>query len=225
MIINILMLILVSLTWFISALPFVIPYHLFLRFKSKKLGYKIPFAHLLVAYIFVYFITVILGLTGIPSIGDIVSNRFGIFTPDGLKIPADEINYIPFYWISAGIRTYVENILLFVPLGFLLPCVQRKYEAMGKTVLYGFTLSFIIELSQLFNRRVTDIDDLIMNTVGTFIGVFLFKLVKKHSVILREKVFIPNAESWKDLPLSGGEGWFYMFSTFAGMFLVYYPIF
>ena len=36
-----------------------------------------------------------------------------------------------------------------------------------------------IELCQLFNRRNTDIDDLMMNTLGAVIGYFIWKLTKR----------------------------------------------
>ncbi|HBT95229.1 MAG TPA: hypothetical protein DEB24_03600 [Coriobacteriia bacterium] len=38
-------------------------------------------------------------------------------------------------------------------------------------------LSLLIELSQLLNNRLTDIDDLIINTVGALIGFLLCRIV------------------------------------------------
>ena len=45
--------------------------------------------------------------------------------------------------------------------------------------MIGFGFSLSIELCQLFNRRNTDIDDLMMNTLGAVIGYFIWKLTKR----------------------------------------------
>lgn len=219
--ITLFMIILVSLTWFASALPFAISYHIVLFSKSKKLKLKLPFGHILIVYIFMFFLTAILGFTGIPSIRDIVHNSFGIITSHGLNIPSNEVNLVPFYWASKGIIPYIENIFLFVPFGFLLPCVQKKYKTLWRTVLSGFSFSLIIELSQLFNRRVTDIDDLLMNTLGAFIGWCIFRLLTQHLIKLKGQVS-DNAGT----PMYvREEACFYMISAFAGMFFLYYPLF
>lgn len=223
MIIMILMFIIVSITWFISTLPFLIPYHILLTSQIKKMGYKLSIEHVVVVYIFVDYLTGVLSFTGIPSIMDIVHNSFGIITPKGLNFPSDEINLIPFFWITEGIRPYIENILLFIPLGFMLPCIWKKYEVLWKAALSGITFSLIIELSQLFNRRITDIDDLLMNTLGTLIGWVIFRLLKEHLSKLQEKVSVQSTNIEKIPLLLREEERFYMASAFAGIFFVFYP--
>lgn len=212
---------------FISTLPFLIPYHILLTSQSKKIGYKLSIEHIVIVYIFVYYLSGVLWFTGIPSIlRDIVHNSFGIITPKGLHIPPDEINLIPFRWITEGVRPYIENILLFIPLGFMLPCIWKRYEALWKTALSGITFSLIIELSQLFNiRRVTDIDDLLMNTLGTLIGWVIFRLLKKHLSKFQNKVSLQITNIEKIPFFLREEACFYMASAFAGMFFVYSPIF
>ena len=222
-IITILMFIVVSITWFISALPFLIPYHILLASQSKKIGYKLSIEHIVIVYIFVYYLTGVLSFTGIPSIMDIVHNSFGIITPKGLDFPPNKINLIPFLWITEGVRPYLENIILFIPLGFMLPCIWKKYEVLWKTALSGITFSLLIELSQLFNRRITDIDDLLMNTLGALIGWVIFRLLKKHLAKLQEKVSVQSANIEKIPLLLREEVCFYMAGAFAGMFFVFYP--
>ncbi|WP_227018158.1 VanZ family protein [Sinanaerobacter chloroacetimidivorans] len=223
MIITILMLIIVSITWVISTLPFLIPYHILLSSQSKKIDFKLSIEHIVIVSIFVYYLTAVLSFTGIPSISDIVHNSFGIITPKGLNFPPDEINMIPFYWITEGVRPYIENIILFIPFGFLLPCVWKKYEMLWKTALPGITFSLIIELSQLFNRRVTDIDDLLMNTLGVLIGWVIFRLLKEHLSKLQDKVSVQSINIEKIPLLLREEACFYMAIAFAGMFFVFYP--
>lgn len=99
-------------------------------------------------------------------------------------------NFIPFKifydsyisHIKYGNYTYfiislLGNIVLFIPYGFLLPSL---YKIKGKyVVLLGLSLSLFIELFQLFLPRWTDIDDIILNTFGTFIGYLLYKYCVK----------------------------------------------
>lgn len=215
--------IIVSITCFISTLPFLIPYHILLTSQSKKIGYKLSIGHIIIVYIFVYYLTVVLSFTGIPSISDIVDNSFGIITPKGFDFPPGEINLIPFRWITEGVRPYIENILLFIPLGFMLPCIWKKYEVLWKTTLSGITLSLIIELSQLFNRRITDIDDLLMNALGALIGWVFFRLLKEYLSKLQYKLSVQNTNIEKIPLLLCEEARFYMASAFAGMLFVFYP--
>ena len=226
MIIRILMLIILSITWFISTLPFSIPYQILLTYQSKKIGYKLSIEHIVIVYIFVYYLAGVLSFTGIPTIlRDIVHNSFGIITPTGLNILPDEINLTPFRWITEGVRTYIENILLFIPLGFMLPCIWKKYEVLWKTALSGFTFSLLIELCQLFNRdRVTDLDDLLMNTLGALIGWVIFRLLKERLSKLQDKVPVQSTNIEKIPLLLRKEACFYMASAFAGMFFVYNPM-
>ena len=62
------------------------------------------------------------------------------------------------------------NILLFVPIGFLVGWVVSRYKLI-KAVLFGLFVSETIECSQLIWHRGTfDVDDLFNNTVGALIG-------------------------------------------------------
>lgn len=70
------------------------------------------------------------------------------------------------------------NVLLFIPLGFLVPTLFQKLAKFWKTVSFGFTLSLLIETWQLFLPRASDVDDLILNTLGTVLGYLLYMLIK-----------------------------------------------
>ena len=89
-------------------------------------------------------------------------------------IQPGEINLMPFA-DGGGSTGMALNMLLFVPLGAVLPLLWRSCR-LYKTVAIGFSLSLLIELSQLFNYRATDIDDLLMNTLGTLLGYILCTL-------------------------------------------------
>lgn len=125
--------------------------------------------HIIWVYIFLMYLYLTLSVAGIGSIWDI-----GHY--DRI-IRLEEINLIPFQ--SDGIMTYVLNIIMFLPLGFLIPLIWKQYRNSLKILLIGFGFSLSIEICQLFNRRNTDIDDLIMNTLGAVAGYFIWKLTKR----------------------------------------------
>ena len=65
------------------------------------------------------------------------------------------------------------NALMFAPFGFFLPVLWSKCRSWKITALAGFLTSALIEFLQLFSFRATDVDDLIMNTLGAFLGYLL----------------------------------------------------
>lgn len=76
------------------------------------------------------------------------------------------------------------NILLFIPLGLLLPVLTSKLNSLKAIILCGFLGSCIIEGLQLliscllgFNYRSVDVDDIILNTFGAVIGFWLLRLI------------------------------------------------
>jgi glycopeptide antibiotics resistance protein len=74
----------------------------------------------------------------------------------------------------------IGNTMLFLPLGIVWPAVFKKLDTHKKVIKAGFSISLAIEFLQLFfYDRATDIDDLILNTLGFVIGYGIYLLVKK----------------------------------------------
>lgn len=70
----------------------------------------------------------------------------------------------------------VENILLFLPYGFLWGLMRKN--GLWNALFVGFLTSLGIEFLQLFSGRgVFQIDDLITNTLGALIGYILYRCV------------------------------------------------
>ena len=68
-------------------------------------------------------------------------------------------------------RNIVLNILLFVPLGFLLPLGIRFFRRFWATYLAGLAVTVLIESAQLIlERGVAEADDILNNFLGTMIG-------------------------------------------------------
>lgn len=74
---------------------------------------------------------------------------------------------------------YIQNVLFFIPFGFLFP--YKKWKPVFMT---AFMTSAIIEITQyIFNLGWCEIDDVISNTAGALVGfgcyVIVHKLIKK----------------------------------------------
>lgn len=65
------------------------------------------------------------------------------------------------------------NIGIFMPIGFFSSLLWRK-PSWWRAVLLGFICSTGIEFVQLFVGRRTDIDDVLLNTLGSLLGFILF---------------------------------------------------
>ena len=109
-------------------------------------------------------------------------NSIYILTMTGIgKLKAFEptLVLVPFRDMISGPIDTILNIILFVPLGFFLPLLYKKYGHIGSVALVSFLLSLSIEIVQMFGRGATDINDLITNTVGACLGFFIYQLLSK----------------------------------------------
>lgn len=71
------------------------------------------------------------------------------------------------------------NVLMFIPLGIYI-LVHGKKLSLTKCVLLIIGSSVFIEIIQyIFARGATDIDDVILNTLGGVIGIGIYKIFAK----------------------------------------------
>lgn len=81
------------------------------------------------------------------------------------------------YSVMKAVVNLVGNVVMFVPLGFLLPWVFPKLRNFFIGTAFSALCIILIELIQLFTLLgCCDIDDFILNMVGALIGRLLFKL-------------------------------------------------
>ena len=73
----------------------------------------------------------------------------------------------------------ILNIILFVPLGFFLPLLYKKYHHMKTVALTGFLFSLAVEIVQMFGWGSSDINDLMTNTAGACIGFLVYCLLSR----------------------------------------------
>lgn len=98
------------------------------------------------------------------------------------------INLLPFVYMADYPTTgeillnFIGNTFMFLPLGIVWPTVFRQLDTHKKVILSGVGASLLIEILQLpFFDRVSDIDDLILNSLGFLMGYGIYLLVKTVS--------------------------------------------
>ena len=101
------------------------------------------------------------------------------------------INLIPFVFLTDYpdpreiILNLVGNVAMFIPIGVIWPLIFRELNTHKKAIAAGAGFSLCIEILQLpFFDRVSDIEDLILNTIGYLIGysIYLLAAHKKRCV-------------------------------------------
>lgn len=102
---------------------------------------------------------------------------------DGIR----NINLIPFRSMSPYLKNITEtfafkniaaNIVVFIPLGFFISNKNPKNVFKALIICLGVILS--IELIQLFFKiGFFDVDDIILNFIGSLLGVFISLFVRK----------------------------------------------
>lgn len=89
------------------------------------------------------------------------------------------VNLLDYPKLSEVLLNVIGNTAMFIPIGIIWPIVYKKLNTHKKVIAAGVGFSLCIEILQLpFFDRVTDIDDLILNSLGFLAGYGLYLLVK-----------------------------------------------
>ena len=160
----------------IIASVFLIPLFWYLnrvRFQNRKTS--------------VYYFLLAFYLCGVYAVAGLPSITYIRFRPN--------MNLQPFLYMFSAYSTSFLNVLLFVPLGYFLTVLWKPFRNPLWNLLTGLGISITIELLQLFTYRATDVNDLITNTLGTFLGWILGRIVIRVFPRLTEE------HAPKDLPV------------------------
>lgn len=84
-------------------------------------------------------------------------------------------NYIKYSGFLHTMINIMGNVIIFVPFGILLPEIFSKARNILKILGITFATSFFVEFIQFFIGRSVDIDDLMLNVLGSVIGYFIWK--------------------------------------------------
>lgn len=167
-----------AVPYIIMILPFILIwtfYRLMVR-KKHKVGI---FREAVINLFFIYFLAVIYftffkyGMLGISF----NKSRYLNLVP---LIETIKMFTGNFMGLGNSLYNVVGNILLFVPLGFFIPLLFKKGENLRKVLMYGFIGSLSVEVIQYFTAiNITDIDDIIFNTLGAGLGFVCYKIFKR----------------------------------------------
>ena len=76
------------------------------------------------------------------------------------------------------------NIIMLMPLGFLLPVLYDRFRSIKVIAVVGFTFSVMIELTQYYTGRgLFESDDIIHNTIGAVLGCVIYLIINCISCI------------------------------------------
>ena len=90
------------------------------------------------------------------------------------------VNLMDYEIRREALLNVIGNSFLFLPMGIVFPIVYKKLDTHLKVIAAGIGASVSIEILQLlFFDRVTDIDDLILNSAGYLLGYGIYLLVTK----------------------------------------------
>lgn len=135
---------------------------LILKLSGRRLKNK----HMFFLLLYLCVMTGIYSVTGIPDIKDCSFD----FT----------LNLIPLVDVLSSPDQYLLNILMFLPVGFLLPLLWDEYQDFRHLMGFCCFLTVFIEVAQVFTFRTTDVDDLLTNLLGAALGYALIHLPAKR---------------------------------------------
>lgn len=130
----------------------------------------------------------------------------------GNYIPYRKINLDPYIWDiymsdSLNIINIIGNVILFIPLTILYRTFGNKNSnRFFKSIFISFILSVFFETFQfVFEIGITDVNDIILNTLGGIIGTIVYSLTS----------FLLSKDSIKELiSIFGGVIGFILISLF-----------
>ncbi|NMM64349.1 VanZ family protein [Clostridium sp. P21] len=185
--------------FFTAFVTFIVTFLIFNDMNKHK-GILTSRIHYGMAIAFAIYIISVFHFTGTGTLYDILYYRFEI---------TQKLNFIPFS-NEIDIVVYLQNILLFIPFGILLPSLWKKYDKVLYILVSGFSFSMFIEVTQLLNNRSTDIDDLILNTIGGLIGYGIYKM---FVYVIKSEPELCHCCKWEPI--------IYIFVMFMGRFLLF----
>lgn len=159
------------------ALPLIVIWRIF---RWKRRGFQLK--EILHELGILMFFSVLVGLfsqTIIPKAGAVPAYSTGV-NLELFRVVEETYKAIVYlgFWQPFYIN-FLGNIILFMPIGFLLPLLFRRMEFFILPVIVGLCISLFIEVMQIPQSRSSDVDDLWLNTLGALLGYICYSFVRK----------------------------------------------
>ncbi|MFA1508677.1 VanZ family protein [Priestia aryabhattai] len=182
------------LGYILAALPFYVGFRfIFLKKKRKITSFKKE----LILGLFALYLVGLASQTIVPNwnagiVTDTGEPFFDIYFTNELS----HVNIMPFHtlyeyffqtntnvdeWNSVSLLNLTANVMLFLPLGFFVSLIWRKYHSFKRVMILGLSVTCLIEFIQYFIGRSSDIDDVLLNTFGTVIG-YVVLLISQYLI-------------------------------------------
>ena len=83
---------------------------------------------------------------------------------------------------------FVENIIMFIPYGILLPIAFKRIRKIWMCVGSACMISCMLEVMQhMTGRGYAQIDDVMTNTIGAAVGYVVWKIFDKLCLVFFKK--------------------------------------
>ena len=168
------------LIYAVISLPFAIVWRKIRKKTYLKKGIETTKEHEILSVLFVMYMVALLSQTVIPKI-ELSGDEIRFF-----QSGYNEINLTVFKEIRLAIKlggsfflvNIIGNIVVFMPIALFVGLLYNK-PSFFKCVLITTAVSVFVEACQIPQNRGTDIDDVILNTVGGIAGYVLFVIINK----------------------------------------------
>ncbi|AZK48545.1 VanZ family protein [Paenibacillus lentus] len=116
-------------------------------------------------------------------------------------------------WSLQEWQLIIFNMLMFAPLGFLLPLLNKTTRRFVPVLLLSLLITLGIECIQMLSRRgIFELDDILHNTLGSMAGFFVMSAIL--DIVEQRKIAVSSA--WKALSIP-----LFFALLFAGALFVY----
>lgn len=162
------MLIIKGIIYLIRGIPLAIIIYavllslLWISKKRRSMRFKI----MILEFVFILYIITILEITGIIGMQFNIDWFKNSLLSIGLYTPSSK----------GELMMMVLNMVLFVPLGILLP-IRKKWNGI-KVLVFGISFSVGIEILQMFGGRMSELNDVLLNSLGVLMGYWIFQIYK-----------------------------------------------
>lgn len=165
-----------------ALLPFLLALFLFAR-TCRRRGRALSAASCRLLLLFAVYVAGVYHFTGAATLYEALRYPWQ---------PQNAFQLIPFSHRIDPVG-YLLNVVLFVPLGLLVPVLWDRLRRFPSVLAAGLAFSLLVEATQLLNIRATDVDDLIMNGLGTAAGFGAYRLLDRRTKTGLRRAGIPAA--------------------------------
>lgn len=103
-------------------------------------------------------------------------------------------------WSLSEFQLIIFNMLMFLPLGFLIPLLGKRTRGFMPVLLASLAVTIGIELIQMISRRgIFELDDILHNTIGSIAGYLIMNAILDS--VERRKLAVRSAGLALCIPL------------------------